>query len=210
MGPPRPIRPGATSAILPKSSLHVYAKPPVSCLPFFRVIFQGNRAPFLVSLSFAHCRSSVSCVAVPTSSKVTPARQNKSSARGTKRQGTNVVTKTRTFSSPSSSTSSSPGPESSALLTHTTLVIGRPKTSHTTIERRYRTNLNTRIQSLRLAVPALRVLDEKNQAENGSEDIVDERGFVDGVKVARKVSKANVLGKAVEYIRWVMFHRLED
>jgi hypothetical protein len=33
--------------------------------------------------------------------------------------------------------------------------------------------------------------------------VVDERGFVDGVKVARKVSKANVLGKAVEYIRWV-------
>ncbi|KAJ7718155.1 hypothetical protein B0H16DRAFT_1797830 [Mycena metata] len=35
----------------------------------------------------------------------------------------------------------------------------RPKTSHTTIERRYRTNLNARIQSLRQAVPALRVVD---------------------------------------------------
>lgn len=35
------------------------------------------------------------------------------------------------------------------------------------------------------------------------EDIIDERGFVDGVKVARKCSKANVLGKAVEYIRYV-------
>jgi hypothetical protein len=32
-------------------------------------------------------------------------------------------------------------------------------------------------------------------------DVIDERGFVDGVKVARKCSKANVLGKAVEYIR---------
>jgi len=32
-------------------------------------------------------------------------------------------------------------------------------------------------------------------------DVVDERGFVDGVKVARKVSKANVLGKAAEYIQ---------
>jgi hypothetical protein len=30
---------------------------------------------------------------------------------------------------------------------------------------------------------------------------VDERGFIDGVRVARKVSKGNVLGKAVEYIR---------
>lgn len=109
--------------------------------------------------------------------------------------------------------------------------IPRPKTSHTTIERRYRTNLNARIQSLRMAVPALRVLEgrvggkcgvpkksaETSEAETGmggggneerrnegdSEDVVDERGFVDGVKVARKCSKANVLGKAVEYIRYV-------
>ncbi|KAK7046782.1 BHLH domain-containing protein [Favolaschia claudopus] len=84
----------------------------------------------------------------------------------------------------------------------------RPKTSHTTIERRYRTNLNARIQSLRAAVPALRVVDRAAALKAGSppldnetEDIVDARGFVDGVKVARKCSKANVLGKAVEYIR---------
>lgn len=74
---------------------------------------------------------------------------------------------------------------------------GRPKTSHTTIERRYRTNLNARIMALRHAVPALRVLN-KEQFPN---DIVDERGFVDGVRAARKASKASVLGKAVEYIR---------
>ncbi|KAF8875240.1 hypothetical protein BD779DRAFT_1476160 [Infundibulicybe gibba] len=106
----------------------------------------------------------------------------------------------------------------------------RPKTSHTTIERRYRTNLNARIQSLRMAVPALRVLEDreggkvkvgvkggvKMKGEMGGSsvvinqggedegpivDVIDERGFVDGVKVARKCSKANVLGKAVEYIR---------
>ncbi|TFK41466.1 hypothetical protein BDQ12DRAFT_733008 [Crucibulum laeve] len=97
----------------------------------------------------------------------------------------------------------------------------RPKTSHTTIERRYRTNLNARIQSLRMAVPALRVLEDREgsgkkikknvkggvpvkgtiDAEDGEVDVIDERGFVDGVKVARKCSKANVLGKAVEYIR---------
>ena len=103
----------------------------------------------------------------------------------------------------------------------------RPKTSHTTIERRYRTNLNARIQSLRMAVPALRVLEDRDGSngkkikknikggvivkgtgigvecpEDGSVvDVIDERGFVDGVKVARKCSKANVLGKAVEYIR---------
>ena len=31
-------------------------------------------------------------------------------------------------------------------------------------------------------------------------DVIDERGFVDGVKVAQKRSKANVLGTAMEYI----------
>ncbi|EEB87366.1 hypothetical protein MPER_15295, partial [Moniliophthora perniciosa FA553] len=110
-------------------------------------------------------------------------------------------------------------------------MISRPKTSHTTIERRYRTNLNARITSLRMAVPALRVLEDKEgtgvggggkkgknstlgkavqfgtkvkkENEDGTDviDVIDERGFVDGVKVARKCSKANVLGKAVEYIR---------
>ncbi|KAF8191166.1 hypothetical protein BJ912DRAFT_1041728 [Pholiota molesta] len=107
-----------------------------------------------------------------------------------------------------------------------TVGLPRPKTSHTTIERRYRTNLNARIQSLRMAVPALRVLEDREggngkkikknvkgsvlvkgagganiDADDGSVDVIDERGFVDGVKVARKCSKANVLGKAVEYIR---------
>ncbi|KAK2465598.1 hypothetical protein APHAL10511_002490 [Amanita phalloides] len=106
----------------------------------------------------------------------------------------------------------------------------RPKTSHTTIERRYRTNLNARIQSLRMSVPALRVLEDRDSAdgkkikralkggitvqgvpgatgiltpaEDGTViDVIDERGYVDGVKVARKCSKANVLGKAVEYIK---------
>lgn len=64
-------------------------------------------------------------------------------------------------------------------------------------------------------MPALRVLEEKGKKgkKEGEEegesklipgvDTVDERGFVDGVKVARKGSKANVLGKAVEYIRYV-------
>ena len=33
-------------------------------------------------------------------------------------------------------------------------------------------------------------------------DVVDEQGFVNAVKVARKGSKANILGKAAEYIRY--------
>ncbi|KAJ7695866.1 hypothetical protein B0H16DRAFT_1842304, partial [Mycena metata] len=86
----------------------------------------------------------------------------------------------------------------------------RPKTSHTTIERRYRTNLNARIQPLRQAAPALRVVDRAAAIKAGEpstggdasdpEDHINVRGFVDGVKIAPKRSKANVLGKAVEYI----------
>ncbi|KAI0264701.1 hypothetical protein BC834DRAFT_251660 [Gloeopeniophorella convolvens] len=115
----------------------------------------------------------------------------------------------------SPSVESTPSPDPA--LGGTIATIGRPKTSHTTIERRYRTNLNARIQSLKDAVPALRVLESKDRAKKGEEgaeaafedgksdrpvwnDVVDERGFVDGVKVARKISKANVLGKAAEYI----------
>jgi hypothetical protein len=114
---------------------------------------------------------------------------------------------TQHYVSSSASSSPSPGPTTPTDLgppVHNTqsatgaTVIGRPKTSHTTIERRYRTNLNARIQSLKAAVPALRVLDQNTTLEG---DIVDERGYIDGVKVARKGSKANVLGKAVEYIR---------
>lgn len=93
----------------------------------------------------------------------------------------------------SDSGSSAPNPQTAGAA-----IISRPKTSHTTIERRYRTNLNARIQSLKASVPALRVLDQNTTQEG---DVVDERGYIDGVKVARKGSKANVLGKAVEYIR---------
>lgn len=88
-----------------------------------------------------------------------------------------------------------------------------------------------------MAVPALRVVEDregKKKAPNkvlvsaegvkhevgvaqgvvgpgGVIDVIDERGFVDGVKVARKCSKANVLAKAVEYIRVLKNreHRLE-
>jgi hypothetical protein len=110
-----------------------------------------------------------------------------------------------------------PSPSLDPALGGTIAVIGRPKTSHTTIERRYRTNLNARIQALKDAVPALRVLENKEKAKKSQDspeieseeklekptwnDLVDDRGFVDGVKVARKISKANVLGKAAEYIQ---------
>ncbi|KAI0084767.1 hypothetical protein BDY19DRAFT_997497 [Irpex rosettiformis] len=110
------------------------------------------------------------------------------------------------YATPPPSTTASPQPPASSppLPAEQPIVLGisgRPKTSHTTIERRYRTNLNARITGLKQAVPALRVLEVKNGAVSPWNDRVDERGFVDGVKVARKMSKANVLGKATEYIR---------
>jgi hypothetical protein len=116
-------------------------------------------------------------------------------------------------SSPTSSPAASPSDSYGSVLSNDTtrpqkvemsVVVGasgRPKTSHTTIERRYRTNLNARITGLKQAVPALRVLELKNGIQSPYSDVVDARGFVDGVKVARKMSKANVLGKATEYIR---------
>lgn len=75
----------------------------------------------------------------------------------------------------------------------------RAKTSHTTIERRYRTNLNARIVALRHAVPALRILEK----DKFPDEKADERGYVDGVKAARKASKGSILGKAAEYIKYV-------
>jgi hypothetical protein len=103
-------------------------------------------------------------------------------------------------SSRSTTSSPPPAPASTLAPAATTQRPARPKTDHTTIERRYRTNLNARITALKRAVPALRVL-EPSLALPGDQAAVNERGFIDGVRVARKVSKGNVLGKAVEYIR---------
>ena len=80
---------------------------------------------------------------------------------------------------------------------------GRPKTAHTTIERRYRTNLNTCIIGLRNAIPAVRFLDKAFKPSSGVADVIDEHGCIDGVKCARKISKATILSKAREYITLV-------
>ncbi|PVF96288.1 hypothetical protein CPB86DRAFT_787182 [Serendipita vermifera] len=76
----------------------------------------------------------------------------------------------------------------------------RPKTAHTTIERRYRTNLNTCIVGLRNAIPAVRYLDKNYQPPSGNPDVLDEHNCIDGVKAARKISKATIMSKAREYI----------
>ncbi len=73
----------------------------------------------------------------------------------------------------------------------------RNKNSHTDIERKYRSKLNNRFIALRHAIPALRILEK----DRFPEEKVDERGYVDGVKAARKASKGSILGKAADYIR---------
>lgn len=85
-----------------------------------------------------------------------------------------------------------------------TTTTGRPKTAHTTIERRYRTNLNTCIVGLRDSIPAVRCLDKGYKPPSGIPDILDENGYVDGVKVARKISKATIMSKAREYIMYAL------
>ncbi|KAK0433360.1 hypothetical protein EV421DRAFT_1741665 [Armillaria borealis] len=75
---------------------------------------------------------------------------------------------------------------SSAMAPSTILMSSIPKTSHTTIKRRYHSDLNARIQSLHMAVPALRVLEcndgPKAKIGNGGDsiDIINERGCIDG------------------------------
>ncbi|KAF9511095.1 hypothetical protein BS47DRAFT_1201500 [Hydnum rufescens UP504] len=109
--------------------------------------------------------------------------------------------RTEAPSVPSPSTSS-PIPEAAS---ESGLGVSRPKTAHTTIERRYRTNLNARFIALRHAIPALRVLEKTKFPDEKADD----KGYVDGVKAARKASKGTVLGKASEYIRYAIL-RLEQ
>jgi len=150
----------------------------------------------LATGAFVCSRGSCSMLTVPSTttgqSKLPIPRLNKQAT------DTPVSAKSSVFSQPTLESS----PPSASNLTITGP--GRPKTGHTIIERRYRTNLNARITNLKQSVPALRVLEARlNGKDTSPNDTVDERGFVDGVKVGRKMSKANILGKATEYIRFV-------
>lgn len=68
------------------------------------------------------------------------------------------------------------------------------RTSHNMVEKKYRTNINSKIFALRDAVPSLRV------AALGGSDPID----LEGLTPATKLNKASVLTKAAEYI-----HHLE-
>lgn len=68
----------------------------------------------------------------------------------------------------------------------------KDKTSHNMIEKKYRTNINSKILALRDAVPSLRVA-------AGSKDV--SLADLDGLTPASKLNKASVLTKATEYIK---------
>lgn len=68
----------------------------------------------------------------------------------------------------------------------------RPKVSHNMIEKKYRTNINTKIYELRDAVPSLKIA-------AGKGDIL--LSDLEGLAPAAKLNKASVLTKATEYIK---------
>ncbi|ODV68788.1 hypothetical protein HYPBUDRAFT_147327 [Hyphopichia burtonii NRRL Y-1933] len=70
--------------------------------------------------------------------------------------------------------------------------IKKDKSSHNMIEKKYRTNINSKILVLRDAVPSLRIA-----SGNGDTSIAD----LEGLSPASKLNKASVLTKATEYIK---------
>lgn len=93
------------------------------------------------------------------------------------------------------------------------------KVAHNAIERRYRNNINDRIDDLKNVVPALckaKIREKKNrkksshqeedsdssdeEQENSNDEYSPENEVVDGVLVAKKLNKATILLKATEYI----------
>ncbi|KAG0165037.1 hypothetical protein DFQ28_009302 [Apophysomyces sp. BC1034] len=76
------------------------------------------------------------------------------------------------------------------------------KVAHNAIERRYRNNINDRIQELKNVVPALYKA-KATSSEDDEEDSEEEERIVDGVPVAKKLNKATILHKATEYIEYL-------
>ncbi|KAG0339567.1 hypothetical protein BG004_006763 [Podila humilis] len=72
------------------------------------------------------------------------------------------------------------------------------KVAHNAIERRYRNNINDRINDLKNVVPALCNIKTKDDKDDDDED--DGAAEADGVAKATKLNKATILRKATEYI----------
>lgn len=109
--------------------------------------------------------------------------------------------KQESISFESSSVSPVPQPHNKVKLSnavpHSTInkrVGKKEKSSHNMIEKRYRTNINDKINALRDAVPALRVL-----VDSGDDEFDDNE--LEGLQRAKKLNKATILSKATEYIK---------
>ncbi|KAH3678343.1 hypothetical protein WICMUC_001576 [Wickerhamomyces mucosus] len=81
--------------------------------------------------------------------------------------------------------------------------VKKEKASHNMIEKKYRTNINDKIQALRDSVPSLRVLVGENH-EN-EDDFHEDEDELDGLAPAKKLNKATILSKATEYIKHLEF-----
>lgn len=86
------------------------------------------------------------------------------------------------------------------------------KVAHNAIERRYRNNINDRIQELKSVVPALYCakVDQKDSKDDNDsvlsgddDDDHHQAEIIDGVEVAKKLNKATILRKATEYITFL-------
>jgi Helix-loop-helix DNA-binding domain len=72
--------------------------------------------------------------------------------------------------------------------------------AHNSIEKRYRMNLNSKIDQLRDSVPSLRERPGANDSGSNSDDSDQELKELDGLTAAHKFNKATIFDKAIEYI----------
>ncbi|CAJ0926974.1 7734_t:CDS:2 [Entrophospora sp. SA101] len=82
----------------------------------------------------------------------------------------------------------------------------KKKVAHNVIERRYRDNINNRINDLKNVVPALCHVKGGSKDDNDGDDEYESNNdekVVDGIRVPQKLKKATILEKSTEYILYL-------